>query len=62
MPPHWFRPVKDRPTDEKIKPLCKMMSSDETRHYEIVPSSHKPSEDAKPFIDDDLVMEEPRYP
>jgi hypothetical protein len=57
VPPHWFRPVKDRPADEKEKPLCKMKSLDNKRHYEIIPSQEQPSKDAKFLVDDDLVLE-----
>jgi len=58
VPPHWFRPVKDRPAEEKGKdPLCKMKSLDDKRHYEIISSPGKPSEDAKFLVDDDLVQE-----
>ena len=57
MPPHWFRPVKQRPADEEGSPLCKMKSRDDKRHYEIIPSQEQPSKDAKFLVDDDLVLE-----
>jgi hypothetical protein len=45
------------PAEEEGRPLCKMKSRDNKRHYEIIPSHEQPSEDAKFLVDDDLVLE-----